>query len=109
MATPTETLWEIDPHTAAKHEILQRYLEAWFPILGSQHQHVVYIDGFAGPGRYKGGELGSPIIALNVAANHRKTLGGELVFWFIDERADRIEHLKRELNGMGLLPKIRAT
>lgn len=100
MATPTETLWDIDPHTTAKHEILQRYLKAWFPILGSYHHRIVYIDGFAGPGRYKGGELGSPIIALNVAANHRKTLDGELVFWFIDERKDRIEHLKRELNGM---------
>ncbi|HXF66134.1 MAG TPA: three-Cys-motif partner protein TcmP [Burkholderiales bacterium] len=100
MPTPTETLWEIDPHTTAKHEILRRYLEAWFPILGSHHHRIVYIDGFAGPGRYKGGELGSPIIALNVAMNHRTTLGGELVFWFIDEREDRIEHLKRELNGM---------
>jgi three-Cys-motif partner protein len=100
MATPTETLWDIDPHTTAKHEILQRYLKAWFPILSKHNQRIVYIDGFAGPGRYKGGELGSPIIALNVATNHRKTLDGELVFWFIDEREDRIEHLKRELNGM---------
>lgn len=100
MATPTETLWEIDPHTTAKHEILQRYLKAWFPILGSHHHRIVYIDGFAGPGRYKGGELGSPIIALNVAMNHQRTLGGELVFWFIDEREDRIDHLKRELNEM---------
>ncbi len=100
MATPTETLWDIDPHTTAKHEILQRYLKAWFPILGSYHHRIVYIDGFAGPGRYKGGELGSPIIALNVAANHRKTLGGELVFWLIDEREDRIGHLKRELESM---------
>jgi three-Cys-motif partner protein len=100
MATPTETLWQIDPHTAAKHEILRRYLEAWFPILGSHHQRIVYIDGFAGPGRYRGGELGSPIIALNVAMNHRRTLGGDLVFWFIDEREDRIEHLKAELDGM---------
>lgn len=100
MATPTETLWEIDPHTTAKHEILRRYLEAWFPILGSYHPRIVYIDGFAGPGRYKGGELGSPVIALNVAMNHRKAHQGELVFWFIDEREDRIEHLKRELAGM---------
>jgi len=100
MTTPTETLWEIDPHTTAKHEILRCYLEAWFPILGSYHHRIIYIDGFAGPGRYKGDEQGSPIIALNVAMNHRKTLDGELVFWFIDEREDRIEHLKGELNEM---------
>jgi len=103
MGVPKETLWEIDPHTVAKHDILRRYLEAWFPILSSYHHRIVYIDGFAGPGRYKGGELGSPIIALDVAAHHRKSLDGELVFWFIDEREDRIEHLKRELDAM-ILP-----
>jgi len=51
MTTPKETLWDIDPHTTAKHEILQRYMKAWFPILGSYHHRIVYIDGFAGPGR----------------------------------------------------------
>lgn len=61
-------------------------------------------------GRYKGGELGSPVIAVNVATNHRKAHTGELVFWFIDEREDRIEHLRRELDGMTIPPhfKVRA-
>jgi len=53
MATPKETLWELDPHTKAKHEILGRYLAAWFPILGTYHSRIVYVDGFSGPGRYK--------------------------------------------------------
>ncbi len=97
MTTPKETLWELDRHTRAKHEILRRYLGAWFPILNSYHHRIVYIDGFAGPGRYKGGEDGSPIIAVNAAMNHRKALRGELVFWFIDEREDRIRHLQKEL------------
>lgn len=97
MATPKETLWELDPHTQAKHEILRRYLAAWFPILNKYHSRIVYIDGFAGPGRYKGGEAGSPMIVLDVAVNHRKALGGEVVFWFIEEREDRLEHLRQEL------------
>jgi len=50
MATPKETLWEIDPHTKAKHEILRRYLNAWFPILNSWNNRIIYIDGFSGPG-----------------------------------------------------------
>jgi hypothetical protein len=29
------THWELQPHTKAKHEILERYLEAWLPILSS--------------------------------------------------------------------------
>ncbi|PJB96816.1 MAG: hypothetical protein CO080_01955 [Nitrospirae bacterium CG_4_9_14_0_8_um_filter_70_14] len=100
MATPKETLWELDPHTKAKHEILGRYLAAWFPILSTYHSRIVYIDGFSGPGRYKGGEAGSPVIALDIAVNHSKSIGGEVVFWFIEEREDRIEHLRQELSAI---------
>ena len=97
MTTPKETLWELDPHTRAKHEILRRYLAAWFPILGTYNSRIVYIDGFSGPGRYKYGEPGSPTIALDVALNHCRATRGEIVFWFIEERDDRLAHLKQEL------------
>lgn len=98
MATPQDTIWEIEPHTLAKHEILRRYLGAWFPILGTSNQRVVYIDGFCGPGKYKGGEDGSPIIALREAIKHSERLKGNTVtFLFVDERPDRIAHLKGEL------------
>jgi len=100
MTTPKETLWELDPHTKAKHEILRRYLAAWFPILGTYHSRIVYIDGFSGPGRYKNGEPGSPMIALGVASSHRMSVTGEIVFWFIEEREDRLAHLKQELAGV---------
>ena len=102
MATPKGTVWQLDPHTAAKHEILRRYLAAWFPILGTYHSRIVYIDGFSGPGRYKNGEPGSPMIAIDVAVNHRKSMSGEIVFWFIEERSDRYAHLKRELATLSL-------
>ncbi|MEW6363219.1 MAG: three-Cys-motif partner protein TcmP [Acidobacteriota bacterium] len=104
MTTPKETLWELDPHTKAKHQILRRYLSAWFPILSTHYRRIIYIDGFAGPGRYKGGEKGSPIIALDVALNHRKSMKGEIVFWFIEERLDRLEHLQQELSGITFPP-----
>ncbi len=102
MAIPKDTVWDLDPHTRAKHEILRRYLNAWIPILNTWHSRIVYIDGFAGPGRYRGGEPGSPIIALDVAMNHRRAMKGELVFWFIDERRDRVEHLQRELENLNI-------
>lgn len=102
MTGPKETLWEIEPHTRAKHEILRRYLQAWFPILSTCHHRIVYIEGFCGPGRYKGGEPGSPIVALEVAISHRKALEGELVFWFIDERQDRTDHLRQELDAINI-------
>lgn len=27
LAVPTDTIWELEPHTAAKHEILKLYLQ----------------------------------------------------------------------------------
>jgi len=101
MAVPKETLWEIEPHTLAKHEILRRYLGAWFPILTTYNQRILYVDGFCGPGRYKGGEFGSPILAVREALKHSTRLNGnKVLFYFMDERSDRIEHLRSELQNM---------
>ncbi|MDD2861020.1 MAG: three-Cys-motif partner protein TcmP [Acidiphilium sp.] len=65
----TAASWDLEPHTAAKLAILGAYLRAWFPILSRSQNfdRMIYIDGFAGPGRYKQGEDGSPIIALKAA------------------------------------------
>lgn len=48
---PKTTIWDLEPHTAAKHEILRRYVQAWAPILSQGNfPHLVFVDGFAGPG-----------------------------------------------------------
>ena len=59
--------WIYSHHTGAKHSILERYLGAWFAILGAVHRgrtypRLIVLDGFAGRGRYRDGELGSPRI-----------------------------------------------
>ena len=91
------TLWPIEEHTRAKHHILRRYLEAWAPILlqPGYQKGVLYIDGFAGPGEYTGGEHGSPVIALECLANHKllKNFKGKISFSFVEKRKDRAEHL----------------
>lgn len=102
MAKPLETLWDIDLHTLAKHEILRRYLGAWFPILATHNGRILYLDGFCGPGRYKGGEDGSPIVALKEAMKHNtRFTNRDVTFLFIDSEECRVEHLKSEL---ALLP-----
>jgi three-Cys-motif partner protein len=65
----TAASWDMAAHTAAKLQILGGYLRAWFPILGGAQKfdRIIYIDGFAGPGRYQRGEDGSPIVALKAA------------------------------------------
>jgi len=63
---PTD-LWNADPHTLAKIEIVRRYLFLWFRILGTSSNRLVYIDGFSGPGRYLNSDQSSPIAALTSA------------------------------------------
>jgi three-Cys-motif partner protein len=101
------TIWPLEPHTKAKHEILKYYLGAWFPILASVHLRLLYVDGFAGPGEYKGGEDGSPIIALKVARDHalkhKLTRSGmDLVFLFIEKDEARCQNLKQKIATLQL-------
>jgi len=96
-------LWSLAAHTRVKHEILRRYLGAWFGILGRVTPKVIYIDGFCGPGRYEKGEKGSPIIALEHAINHAKTLKNtQFLFVFIDKEKDYTDHLSLEINKLEL-------
>src|SRR6266704_3546265 len=101
-AIQRDTIWPIEPHTAVKHQILRKYLDAWLPILGTYNKRIVYVDGFSGPGEYTGGEPGSPIIALEAARTHRAELAGELLFLFVEERQDRIDNLNREISSIQL-------
>ena len=90
---PETTLWPLAPHTGAKHQLLRAYLMAWFPILGSAYGRVVFIDGFAGPGEYSGGEIGSPLVALEAAAEHPRLARRDLMFLFIEADTERYKHL----------------
>jgi three-Cys-motif partner protein len=90
--------WAIEPHTEAKLQILRAYLQAWFPILAQYRQgRVVYIDGFAGPGRYAGGEEGSPIIAVRAVLNQPLLSGARIDLHFIEADPAVATHLRGEL------------
>ena len=97
MAPVEDTIWDLDEHTKAKHEILSNYLKGWFPILARGSSRIVYIDGFAGPGVYSKGEEGSPIIALRTANEHmlRPHKWSEMVFVFIENDKMRSDNLKK--------------
>jgi three-Cys-motif partner protein len=107
MAKPLETVWEMEAHTQAKHDILSGYLSAWLPIMSKYNERLAYVDGFAGPGVYTNGEPGSPIIAIQSFLDHaqRARITAELVYVFIEEDHDRVEKLKKEIEKLGTLPK----
>lgn len=54
--------WKYTEHARVKHEIQRRYVGAWLAILGYTMSPLVLFDGFAGRGRYTGGEPGSPLL-----------------------------------------------
>lgn len=99
-------LWKLEPHTRGKHLVLKRYLDAWFPIMGSWNGRILFIDGFAGPGEYEDGEEGSPIIALKSLLEHRSKgmVTAEVGFLFIEKDPDRAAHLEELVDNLRPIP-----
>lgn len=98
------TSWPLPEHTKAKHQLLRCYLNAWFPILARSQRNgsVVFIDGFAGPGYYSGGDLGSPLIALDTLVSHNyfdNLSSTEFVFFFVESDKRRFESLKLAIDS----------
>jgi three-Cys-motif partner protein len=98
--------WPLQPHTAAKHQILRKYLQAWMPIMTlgwNLNKRAVIIDGFSGPGEYKGGEDGSPIIILKEALSFLRSspdLNPQLRFIFVEQDKDRLLSLKLKISEL---------
>jgi three-Cys-motif partner protein len=111
--TTDPVTWDLQPHTAAKHRVLASYLAAWIPVMGQQAlkaattPRLLLVDGFAGPGVYRTGEPGSPIIILRALLGHSAfpRLGGvEFNVLFIEQDARRVASLEREVARLGELP-----
>jgi three-Cys-motif partner protein len=64
--------------------------------MGSTNDRILFIDGFAGPGQYQGGEEGSPIIAIKSLLEHRSRgmVSAEVLFLLIEKDEDRAAYLK---------------
>jgi three-Cys-motif partner protein len=108
-------LWNLEPHTAAKHRVLRSYLDGWIPVMAQQALRIatpeaprlLLVDGFAGPGRYATGEPGSPLIMLEALIEHSafERLGGvKFIVMFIEHDKRRVEHLESEIAALGPLP-----
>lgn len=102
------TTWKLPPHSAAKHELLRRYLEAWYAKLASAgvrrpQSQLNFIDMFAGPGIYEGGEPGSPIVALTTLLNHSafpRWSNVKFLFYFVEKEADRCRSLEQQVEEL---------
>lgn len=111
MTTPDGVLWDYEAHTEAKHRLLVRYLQAWLPIMAKRNRRLNLIDGFAGPGRYNGGEPGSPLLMLDAYLGHRARAAMDpvdLYYDFIEVDRRRVDHLNGELAALALPPNVHA-
>ncbi|MFC1737610.1 three-Cys-motif partner protein TcmP [Planctomycetota bacterium] len=92
-----------------KYKIIREYLNGWFPKLGSWSGKILYIDTHAGRGKHKGGQAGSPLVALKTFLNHTwrdKILENcEVRFIFIEWNESNVQSLKQEVEKLGPLPK----
>jgi len=110
MSGIADVLPDLEPHTKAKHDILRRYLQAWFPIMAlvQGSERIVYLDGFAGSGEYSQQEEGSPLIALRAALeNDRWQIASsprEFLFLFIELIPEKVEHLRQVVASRFKLP-----
>lgn len=105
-----EQYWkDYDGLQAAKHQLLARYLDRWFPILSAFRGRVFYIDCHAGRGMHDTGDPGSPIVALQRLLNHKlRTLilnRVEVHFEFFEIDKQSAGQLEAEIAQLGQLPK----
>jgi len=109
-----KTLWEAKPHTLAKIEIVGRYLYLWFSILGAHgsNKRLVYIDGFAGPGRYTNSDRSSPVAALQAAKDaiqqsKANLQGVEFAFLFVEKQRDFADSLRNIIESEEWPPEVK--
>ena len=103
----TATVWPRGEQTEGKHLVLRNYLNGWFPILGKWNGRLLFIDGFAGPGEYASGEIGSPLVALDCLRQHKhagRLAGNEVVCFFMEADEDRALHLREVLARQQPIP-----
>lgn len=102
-------LWKKEEQTEGKHLVLEYYLDGWFQILGSSHNRILYIDGFAGPGEYSGGDPGSPLIALECIRKHKtqhRLRHVEIICLFMESDIKHANHLKMILKEQEVIPNV---
>ncbi len=101
--------WIYKEHTRVKHELLEKYLGGWLPILGRWNDRLLIIDGFAGRGEYVDGSEGSPIILLR-KANELLNAGRvtEVICGFVERDPTNFKSLQDAVtSAMGMFPEVR--
>ncbi len=102
-----QTVWRSDPHTLVKHLVYGHYLNCWMPKILQKFPSATIVDAFAGPGVYSDGPPGSPILVAKTFLEHTAHARfGTLNVLCLEQRPDRTEWLRREIEMLGPTPKL---
>lgn len=108
----------LQPHSIAKHEVIEAYLERYIEVLTADPRYdkfkITIVDGFSGGGLYRHantGELhlGSPLIFLDTVrrmearlkAQRTKAFVIDAMYYFIDSDAIALSFLRSQLRKHG--------
>ncbi|MET9397343.1 three-Cys-motif partner protein TcmP [Kitasatospora sp. NPDC002965] len=83
-------------------------LQAWAPIMLRHNEVITYAEGFAGPGIYKGGEPGSPVIAHQVFAGALRRNPRSVRMVLVEEHAKRKAELELRIAAAAGTPGSRS-
>ncbi len=115
---------EIGHHSLAKHRIIERYIERYIEIVTAisvqEELNIVFVDGYAGGGKYRLGDKlvpGSPLILRSTVAAMEAKLSAQrpkgfrinAEFYFIDQAPDHIAFLRSELEASSFKDEIGKT
>lgn len=104
MAANSEFFGTRDAKAVLKHGLLARYAVYFAGRAGkATGGKVVFIDGYAGEGRYKDGNPGSPLL-LASRAKHAETMGRAVRLALVEQDDNRREKLKATLEEEGVTP-----
>ena len=67
------------PWSVVKDELLQCYLKSYVAKILRTRKPLLYVDCFAGAGKFADGNIGSPLIALNIFEERLKEQGDKLI------------------------------
>ncbi len=68
--------------------------------VGAAQAELLFVDGFAGPGCYSGGEDGSPLLAIKAVLSHAQSIPIPISFLFIEESEERCKSLRARLSEL---------
>jgi three-Cys-motif partner protein len=80
-----------------KHHILEQYFSEWLKRYGKYHRLLIYIDFFAGPGKYENHFPGSPLIVLRAARKVLKENKTKLCMILIEKQKRIYKQLNDEI------------